>query len=125
MLAALVFSKAVLEVVHCTAGPFAFHVLASVEDTENVLGVVCHHAEECSDPHPENSAGTSETNRCGNACDIARTDRCGKSRAESLKLGNASLLILVVALLVEYAAACLLPPVSDMRKLEKLSYDRH
>ena len=125
MFAALVVSEAVLEVVHCAAGPFAFVVLASVEDAENVLGIVCHHAEECSDPHPEHSARAAQADSGRDTCDVTRTDRCCQCRAESLELGNGSLLFFVMALLVEHAAACLFPPVSCVGDLEEFGYDSH
>ena len=78
-LAALLGAQAVLEVVHGAAGPLVVLVLAAVVDTQDVLGVVGHHAEEGNEPHPEHGAGAAYDDGAADAYNVAGT-HCGCQR---------------------------------------------
>ena len=120
VLHALLSSNAVNEVVHGTARPLAVLVLSAEVDAKDVLGIVGHHAEECGNPHPEHGTGTADADRGGNACDITRTDRCGKRRAKRLERGDRALFLTVRDdVLLEKASERVLKPHRNMRHLEE------
>ena len=89
-------SETVLQIVHCTAGPLSVFILSSVKDTKNVFGVVCHHTEECSNPHPEYCSRSADYDGCCHAGNITGTDGCRKRRTKCLELGYASLFFFIV-----------------------------
>ena len=114
-----VASHTVLQVVHRTAGPFAFAVLTSEIDTQNVFRVVGHHTEECGNPHPEHGTGTTDTDSGGNTGDITGTDRCGKRGTKRLEgRDNALFLAVLHNVLGEHTAYGVLPPQTEARDLK-------
>ncbi len=111
-------AHALFEVVHRTAGPFAFSVLAAEVDTENVFGVVGHHSEECGNPHPENRTGTAGNDSCSNTGDVTYTDSSRKSGTERLELGNGLTLNVTGYVLLKDLTEGLTEPVTDMSHLK-------
>ena len=112
-------AKTIFKIIHCAAAPFAFEVFAAIKNTENVFGKVCHHTEYCGDPHPENCAGTADCNCTGNAGDVAGTDRCGKSGAKGLELGDVALIGFIGYVLIgKKRTYCFLNPMFKINELE-------
>ena len=101
-------------------------ILSSEINTKNVFGIVCHHAEKGCKPHPENSTGTARYDCCGNACDVAYTDRCCKRGAECLELRDRRTVTGVADnVLIKQTAYGPLHPVTDVRHLENLGKAGH
>ena len=122
----LLAAEAVAKVVHRAAAPLAFRILASVEDAEDVLGEVGHHAEEGDEPHPENGSGTADRDGSGHADDVAGADRRGEGRAERLELGDRAVLGMGRDVLVaEDLSDGVANPVSKVGNLEEFGEDRH
>ena len=90
--AALLCAQTVGQIVHSTAGPLALFVLAAVENAQNILGVVGHHAEDRHDPHPEDGTRAAADDRRGNAHDVARTNGGRKRRTKALELADGHIL---------------------------------
>ena len=91
--AAFFAAEPVLQIVHCTAGPFAVCVLSSEVDTKYVFGEVGHHAEKGGNPHPENRSGTARNDGGGNSRNVPNADCCRKGSAQRLKLRNGGLVL--------------------------------
>ena len=120
----LLFAYAVREVIHRAAGPFASHIPAAEIDAEHILGIVGHHTEKRRYPHPEHRAGSAYADCRRNARDVARAD-CGReSGAHRLKRRNGALAV-GMRVLGEQLAYGLVPPVGEVRYLEKAGKHRH
>ena len=61
--------------------------------SENCLSVDRSHSEECDDPHPEDSAGTTDEDRAARTDDVTRTDLSRNSGCQCLERGNTALLL--------------------------------
>ena len=79
-------AQTVGDIIESAAGQVAVLVALAEVQTEHVFGVVCHHAEERGNPHPEHRAGTSRENRGHNAHNVAGADGARDRGGERLKL---------------------------------------
>ena len=114
------------EVIHRAAAPLAVLVLDTVEDTQDVLGEIRHHSEECHHPHPEHCARSARDYCGGDAGDITRADRGRKRRTDTLELGNLLVLgVLCNAPVLEYSTDGAPEPAPDMGHLEALGQHSH
>ena len=92
----------------------------TIKDTQNVFGVVGHHAEKCNDSHPEYRAGTACHNGPCHTYDVAGTNSSYQSSTKRLKLGNGFILCVSGYVLIpKNRADGFFHSVSDMRNLEK------
>ena len=112
-------TETVAEIVHGAAAPFPLLIFPSVEDTENVFGIVGHHTEDSGQPHPENRTGTAGDNGGGNTGNVAGSYCGGESRAKGLELGDIFGVGFIVDLFGKNAADGGLAPVPEMSELEK------
>ena len=79
------FAQALFNVVHRTAGSVAVFIIGTILNSQHAFGIFGCHTEESSQPHPQQSTGTTELNCRCYANDITGADSCGQSSAQSLK----------------------------------------
>ena len=115
LFAALLAAQTVLQVIHGAAAPFAVFIAAAVVDAQHVFGVVGHHAQERSHPHPEHGTGAADEDCAGDACDVTGTDGSGKSSGQRLDRSDFALTGFV---LMEKLAGGVLHPVADFSELD-------
>ena len=122
----LLAAQTVSQIVHGAATPLAVFVAAAVVDTQNIFGIVGHHAEESSDPHPEHGAGATDADGGCDTGDITGTDSCSQSGAKSLERRNSTLFLgMAHDLFGEHAAEGVLEPVTDAGDLEEAGSRGH
>lgn len=125
-LTALPFSQAVLQIIHGAAGPFILAVFPPIQDTQDILGVVGHHAKERDEPHPKYRARSADRDGSRHTDDIAGTDRSRQCCTQGLELGDAAILRVPCDIPVaENGSDRILQPVPQMGQLEKSSHTGH
>ena len=92
-LATFLCAQTVGKVIHGTAAPLTFFVLAAVEDAQNIFRIVGHHAKDGHDPHPENGTWAAADDGRGHTHDITRANGGGKRRAKALELADGHILL--------------------------------
>ncbi len=85
------------QVVLRTTIDIAAGITGAEAHTQECLAVLRGHAGQARDPHPEQSARSSHTNRRGHAHDVAHTHGGSESGGQSLVLGDVTLAAVVVA----------------------------
>ena len=55
LFAAFIGAETVFQIIHGAAAPFIFGIFAAIIDSKYIFGIVCHHAEESNNPHPEDA----------------------------------------------------------------------
>ena len=78
-------AHAVADVEHRAAGNLALLVDGAEFDGQEAFRILRGHAEEGSDPHPEDGAGAADLDGRGDADDVARADRGGEGDAEGFE----------------------------------------
>ena len=128
MLAAVIGTESVLQIIHGASAPFVPGVFAPVVDAEHIFGVVGHHTEKGHDPHPEDSAGTAGDQRAGDTDDVACADGGSQCRTQGLELGNGLVILIGMfrdVFVNEDTADRISEPVPDMGQLEEFSQYSH
>ena len=113
-------TQAVLNVIHRSADPVALVVALAVTDCEDNLRVLGGHAEECGDPHPEDSSGAACCDSACDTCDISGADCCRESGGHSLERCNFTVAGL---LLLEDFSEGVLHRISEAGELDEAHTD--